>query len=141
MSGAPQSGPGLPARWLHVAAGIAVALAFTGFIAGTRPDAEQPGAGAGAREAAPPATSERAPSYRELREARRGDNARMYEGAFEALRQGLDPLTPTAVASREQRARAVEARRDHRAYDGAPPTIPHEVDPSAMPFDGVITSS
>ncbi|MCY1022778.1 nitrate reductase cytochrome c-type subunit [Pyxidicoccus sp. MSG2] len=134
MSGAPQGGgPGLPARWLHVAAGVAVALAFTGYVAGTRSEPERPEPVTGARSAGAPATSERAPSYRELREARRGDNARMYEGAIEVLQQGLDPLRPTAVATVEQRARAVEARRAHRAYDGAPPTIPHEVDQAGTP--------
>ncbi len=131
MSDAPRgSGPGLSARWLHVGAGIAVALAFTGYVAGTRPAPERPEP---VSTTGAPATSERAPGYSELREARRGDNARMYEGAMEALRQGLDPATPTAVATVEQRVRAVEARRAHRAYDGAPPTIPHEVDPLGTP--------
>jgi cytochrome c-type protein NapB len=132
MSGAPQGGgPGLPARWLQVGAGIAIALAFTGYIAGTRPvpEREPPTVTSGV-EATP---AERAPGYAELREARRGDNARMYAGALEVLRQGVDPLQPTAVATAEQRARAVEARGAHRAYDGAPPTIPHEVDQRGTP--------
>lgn len=132
MSGPPQGGgPGLPARWLQVGAGIAIALAFTGYIAGTRPvpEREAPAATPGGDAA----WAERAPAYAELREARRGDNARMYTGAVEALRQGVDPLEPTAVATAEQRARAVEARRAHRAYDGAPPTIPHEVDQRGAP--------
>jgi cytochrome c-type protein NapB len=131
MSGAPHGGgPGLPARWLHVGAGVAVALAITGYVAGTRPAPERPEPRSSPRGAA---TAERAPSYQELREARRGDNAWMYHGAMEALRQGLDPLQPTAVATVEQRARAVEARKAHRAYDGAPPTIPHEVDQLGTP--------
>lgn len=131
MSGAPQGGdPGLTARLLHVGAGVIVALAITGYVAGTRPAPERPGPSPAPRGAA---MAERAPGYPELREARRGDNARMYEGAMEALRQGLDPLKPTAVATVEQRARAVEARRAHRAYDGAPPTIPHEVDQMGTP--------
>ncbi|NMO14900.1 hypothetical protein HPC49_05970 [Pyxidicoccus fallax] len=131
MSGAPEGdGPGRPARWLQVGAGVAVALAFTGYVAGTRPAPERPEP---VSRPAVTATSERAPSYQELREARRGDNARMYDGAMDVLRQGLEPLKPTAVATVQQRAQAVESRKAHRAYDGAPPTIPHEVDQLGTP--------
>lgn len=123
-------GSGLGARWIHVGAAVAVAFAATGFFAGLRapemperPVASDPHA----------QRAERAPSYGELREQRRGDNARMYEGAIESLSEEPFPVKPLPVATPEQRAQAVARRQVHRAYDGAPPTIPHEIDQREVP--------
>ncbi|HEX5751411.1 MAG TPA: nitrate reductase cytochrome c-type subunit [Archangium sp.] len=123
-------GSGLGARWLHVGAAVAVALAATGYFAGIRapemperPVASDPHA----------QRAERAPSYGELREQRRGANARMYEGAIGALAEEPFPVKPLPVATPEQRAQAVAQRQGHRAYDGAPPTIPHEIDQREVP--------
>ncbi|MBN1205952.1 MAG: hypothetical protein JXB05_13630 [Myxococcaceae bacterium] len=119
------------ARWIQMGIGVTVALAVTGFFVGIRPAPERPEPAPAAGTAAPAA--ERAPSYRELQEARRGANARMYEGALEPLRAGLDSRQPIPVATARQRAQAVADRKAHRAYDGAPPTVPHEVDPLGAP--------
>ncbi|WP_375766490.1 nitrate reductase cytochrome c-type subunit [Archangium gephyra] len=121
---------GLGARWLHVGAAVAVALAATGYFAGLRapemperPVASDPHA----------QRAERAPGYSELREQRRGANAHMYEGAIGALSEEPFPVKPLPVATSEQRAQAVAQRQGHRAYDGAPPTIPHEIDQREVP--------
>jgi nitrate reductase (cytochrome), electron transfer subunit len=130
MSAPEENGGAIPARWLHMGAAVAVAVAATGYFAGIRPpepieravEAESPG------EAV-----ERAPSYRELRGMRRGDNARMYEGAVAALGMEVFPVEPLKAGTPEERVRAAAVRKEHRAYDGAPPTIPHEVDHQDVP--------
>jgi len=130
MSSEGEQGRGLPARWLHVGAAVAVAFAATGYFAGLRepelperPVASDPHA----------RRAERAPSYGELREARRGANARMYEGAIDSLAEAPFPVKPLPPGTPEQRAQAVASRKTHRAYDGAPPTIPHEIDQREVP--------
>jgi cytochrome c-type protein NapB len=110
---------------------VAVAFAATGYFAGLRAP-EMPERPAVSDSHAQRA--ERAPSYSELREQRRGANARMYEGAIASLAEGEEfTVKPLSVATPEQRAQAVEQRKSHRAYDGAPPTIPHEIDQREVP--------
>jgi cytochrome c-type protein NapB len=129
MSASGHKGQGLPARWLHVGAVVAVTVAATGYFAGTRPPSavERPSV------AVPGGPAERAPSYSELRELRRGPNAHMYEGAIAALEEAPFPVKALPVASAAERTKAVTGRQAHRAYDGAPPTIPHEIDPRGVP--------
>jgi nitrate reductase (cytochrome), electron transfer subunit len=130
MSAPEESGQAIPARWLHVGAAVAVAVAATGYFAGLRPPepiernpvVESPG-----EEVA------LAPSYGEMRDMRRGDNARMYEGAVSALGAEVFPVGPLPVGTPQERAQAAALRKAHRAYDGAPPTIPHEVDQRGVP--------
>jgi cytochrome c-type protein NapB len=57
----------------------------------------------------------------------------MYDGAIAALGEGAFPLTPRPVATAAQRAEDTARRRAHRAYDGAPPTIPHAIDQRDVP--------
>jgi cytochrome c-type protein NapB len=130
MSSEGEQGRGLPARWLHVGAAVVVAFAATGYFAGLR-EPEMPERPVASDPHAQRA--ERAPSYGELREARRGANAHMYEGAIASLAEEALPVKPLPVASPEQRAQAVAQRKTHRAYDGAPPTIPHEIDQREVP--------
>lgn len=130
MSPPGDSGPGIPARWLHMGAAVAIAVAATGYFAGIRPPEpleHEP------RAEAPSASAERAPSYSELREARRGANAHMYEGAVASLTQQVLPVEPQPVGTPAQRAQAVARRGTQRAYDGAPPTIPHDIDQRDVP--------
>lgn len=130
MSTPDGGGHGLPTRWLHMGAAVAVAVAVTGYLAGTRrPEPpERP-----AVVVAGPQTNERAPSYSELRDMRRGANGHMYEGAVASLTRQALPVEPLPVATAEARAQAVAQRKTHRAYDGAPPTIPHDIDQREVP--------
>lgn len=124
-----------PSRGGRVLAIVAVAVAVAGFFTGTRERRAErtlPGARAGAHDAPAvpgraPAGSGAQPAYGDLR---RGDfraNANLYAGAAEVLTGALpDPLAPVELTD-EERARAVAARSTRRAYDGAPPTIPHAV--------------
>lgn len=124
-----------PSRGGRVLAIVAVAVAVAGFFTGTRErKAERPLPGTRAAAHGAPALSGRAPAGSGAQPAygdlRRGDfraNANLYAGAAEVLTGALpDPLAPVELTD-EERARAVAARGERRAYDGAPPTIPHAV--------------
>ena len=70
-----------------------------------------------------------APGYAQLRSERAGPNANLYAGALERFGKPLPGLpSEVPVQTAAQRAEVLAARRLHRAYDGAPPTIPHPVD-------------
>ena len=68
-----------------------------------------------------PAATAQAVTYAELSGTRRGPNAD-WENSFSKLRSDLADL-PVEVDVEAQRAR----RRSRRAYEGAPPTVPHPV--------------
>lgn len=117
-------------RALRVASAAAISVAVAGFFSGTRepkdaPALLRPSAIALHAQVAPNAA--KVPSYGELRAGDFRANAGVYANADEVLARGIpDPLAPVELTDAE-RARAVEDRRQRRAYDGAPPTIPHDV--------------
>lgn len=122
----------------HTGKGASVALAAllsaaaVGFFAGTR--AEWPEkAGYGPQPPAPSA-GVAARTYSELREQGLGPNTEIYLASKTAL-VSLLPSVTQEVPPRdpEARARALARREQRRAYDGAPPTIPHPTDPRALP--------
>jgi cytochrome c-type protein NapB len=127
------TGPAKPllASWRSWQVGLAVAFAVAGvgYLTGTRPPP------------APPRPVERdgaaggdpAPTYAELRELKRGPNAQQYVAALAPLHERLPGLHEPVVQTEENRRMALEARSSHRAYEGAPPTIPHAVDQQALP--------
>lgn len=110
-------------RLWHVGAAVAVAVAVVGYFTATRdpPRASRVQAEPGAR------TAERMPAYSEMGERRRGPNADMYTTAFETLTLGKPSLLEPVVQTEQDKQTALLARASRRAYDGAPPTIPHEV--------------
>ncbi len=118
-----------PRRLAHVAAALTLGLAFVGFLRGVRET--------GHHAANPPPTLAAsyapAPGYAELRAVQRGPNARLYDGAFPALSRGLPGPGASVEQPPEARSAAVAARAARRAYDGAPPTIPHDVDQQRAP--------
>jgi cytochrome c-type protein NapB len=121
----------MSAQPIHIAAAVIVSVAAAGFLTGTGSSGAPPRA---PKAAAPTASAERAPSYAEERGMRRGPNARMYEGsAFTDLTGGGPGLFDPVVQSDADKQRAIADRAARRAYDGAPPTIPHAVDQSAQP--------
>lgn len=121
-----------PSRGVYTASAAVIALAFAGFFTGTRETgrsdhgAVPPSTGRSiAADVAPHAKS--VPRYADMRVADYRANAGIYSNTTELLARGLpDPLAAVALSD-EERARAVARRREHRAYDGAPPTIPHVV--------------
>lgn len=113
----------LSRRWLSIAVAVIVPAAVMGYLTGSRP----PQPVSPPRPIAAVAASGRAPSYAELRSMRRGPNAHMYDGAFAAFAQRSAAPLDDAQQPQAARAEALAQRRERRAYDGAPPTIPHRI--------------
>jgi nitrate reductase (cytochrome), electron transfer subunit len=119
----PSAAPLRPGRGWHVAGSLALALAIVGFFTGVAQErrADLSGTPADAPAADP------APGYADLRTRRRGPNSALDAGAFErfAAAPALSAEAPPQTA--EARARALADRRRQRAFEGAPPTVPHPV--------------
>lgn len=116
-------------RATHVGAAAVIAISVAGYLSSTR----EPAARAGAVRAAP-SSSERVPAYRELRDdVRRGPNQGMYDGAFDALRAGQPKPTDPVVQTSDEKRAVLTARAQRRAYDGAPPTVPHDITERGAP--------
>lgn len=104
-----------------------VGIAFVGYFVGLRQKAptaieSKPAQRSAAGDAIP------ARSYAEVRANPLGPNA-AFRSSLDALRPSTTPA-PTRVtpASEEEKRVAMQERERLRAYDGAPPTIPHAVD-------------
>ena len=82
---------------------------------------------------APLEAHERALTYTELRETSRGPDRSVYLASAELLVARLP--APGAPFERQpgDRERMLHHRAQRRAYDGAPPTVPHPVDERALP--------
>lgn len=115
-------------RALHVAAVIVVGLAGIGYLAGTRP---LPPRG----PTIPPSTETlaasglaRAPSYAELGSDDRGAIGARQRAAFEVMLADRPAASEELAAPGEDaRLASLEARVALRAFDGAPPRIPHSI--------------
>jgi cytochrome c-type protein NapB len=113
-------------KLLQLGAAIVVAVAAVGFLTGTRAPRGAVRGLAGARGKGAP-SADAVPRYRDLADGRRGPNARMYAAAFRALVAALPALGAPVDPERSRRPEALALRAAGRAYDGAPPTIPHRV--------------
>jgi nitrate reductase (cytochrome), electron transfer subunit len=71
-------------------------------------------------------------SYRDMQARDYGPNGRLPPSWFETIQRPPDLLAPV-VQTDAERAGALELRAGRRAFDGAPPTIPHPVDQYATP--------
>jgi cytochrome c-type protein NapB len=116
-------------RALHIGAAAVIATSVIGFLSGTR----EPGAPLASEQPAEARSGDPAPSYGELRDMRRGPNAGMYEGAFDALRAAQPRPSDPVIQTAEQKREVIAARAERRAYDGAPPTIPHDITQRGFP--------
>ena len=114
-------------RSLQIAATIAIAVALVGFLTGTRPRQREVWG-------APPAIEEGsgaplAPTHAELgSDSEESAIAARQRRAFEVMRadrRGL--LEDIGQPTQAEREADVAARALLRAYDGAPPRVPHEV--------------
>lgn len=112
------------ARGLWVGVATICAFAGIGFFTGIRGSAQST-AEASARPT-PPSATVSARSYADMREHRFGPNAQMYDGAFVKLAPpSASEKVPPQTFSDKLAALAARARR--RAYDGAPPVVPHSI--------------
>jgi cytochrome c-type protein NapB len=108
-----------------MAAGI-VGLSLAGFLVGIRPvehDAPSPPAGARPEGEVLPGRT-----YSQLRLRQVGSGSRV-TSVPATLREGIPAFGDPSVARTEElRLAAVAARARRRAFDGAPPAVPHAVD-------------
>lgn len=117
------------ARLWHVGAAAVVTVAVVGYFTATR-NPPQPSA---PEAEPPPREAGRVPGYAEVGEQRRGPNADMYVAAVDGLHAGKPRPYDPVVQSEAERQAVITARAGRRAYDGAPPTIPHEVKQRGFP--------
>lgn len=121
-----------PSRAGWVGAFAVAVVAVVGFFTGTRgpvrgPTRLPPSDHGAAVHAHIPAGGAAMPRYDDMRNADFRANSALYTHTTELLRAGVpDPLAPVELTD-EERARAIADRKKRRAYDGAPPTIPHGV--------------
>lgn len=121
---------GIPLRAVSVIAVIAVGVAFVGFLTGTRGGVELEvwGAADGSRAERAPSDVPLAPTNAELGGAGwRWTGARQRAALAAMLADRPAATAEVTPATDEQRAQALAARAARRAYDGAPPRIPHAV--------------
>lgn len=111
-------------RTVHVGVAIALAVVAAGFVTGVRGSADARVAVTSVEPQSGGAPTAR--SYADERNQRYGPNAAMYEGAFDKLAARPDVNTPVEQTP-EERVAALARRASRRAFDGAPPTIPHRV--------------
>ena len=127
----PPLGSASTRRVVWVGSVIIVVLSLIGFVAGLRRQVDDPGYGAGSAEASAEVT--RAPNYSQLLE--RGP-VRAWEGSG-GIRAAVDKSREQGalegVGEDQTLPEAIAARMALRAYDGAPPVIPHAVDPRGLP--------
>lgn len=120
-------------RGLHILLAGVVAVAFAGFLVGTAPP---PSPEPPAEHRFPDPNEQReqavAPDYEAMRVDRVGPNAD-WRSDLSALSAALPARTDPVEVTEEERDAAWLARLDNRAYDGAPPTIPHPINSVGVP--------
>jgi len=75
-------------------------------------------------------------SYLELQNTRRGPNGWMYRSVSTDLADRLPAAEEGSNESDEDRAAALDRRTQLRAFDGAPPAVPHDVTQQTMDCAG-----
>ena len=114
------------AKGINIFLAVVVGLAVIGFFVGTRGepyDAQLTGFG---DEDRPEQVADPARSYRELMDAPYQGN-RHWEKSLDELSRDRPGPFDEVVRTEEMTEQALLDRRNSRAYEGAPPTIPHSV--------------
>lgn len=118
-------------RGLSIGFALVFGISLVGYLAGTGspPSRETPPRPPSPTAAAPPAIS-----YSGLSSApRRGPNAGWKSSDLESAQVPQGEALPPGPARDAALVGALEARAERRAYDGAPPTIPHPIDQGGPP--------
>jgi cytochrome c-type protein NapB len=121
-------------RGLEIGVVAAVAVAAVGLWSGVESSSREVASyrARGAPSPAPVAPAAR--SYRDMRVTSYGPNAGLPVEWWKTLRGGdPDLFAPMAPQTPEARAAALARRAGRRAFDGAPPAVPHAVDQIAVP--------
>ena len=111
-------------RALQVVAACAAAMALSGVVSGFREHRATTRARAVATARVAVGT---APTYAEERERTSANRLRHPENLLAMVAQRPSRLDPVPPTDETGRATALAARMQRRAYDGAPPTVPHPV--------------
>ena len=122
-SPAPASPP--PGRLVTVALAIVIGVALVGFLVGTRPAAPPSRPDRGAERSGPPGLPGQ--TYTALQD-RRFRSATTPAADWARLAAALPGWPAPVPATPAERAAAVAARLARRAFDGAPPVVPHVID-------------
>lgn len=130
MTESPDTG-GVTARAMSVVALVVVVVAAAGFLAGTRQAPELAGYSS-VDESPDHGSIPRASPQAEMELARYRDRIAQQAAAFAAMGE-RPPTVERTPASAEEWQQALAARREQRAYDGAPPTVPHPIDTHGAP--------
>lgn len=127
MSENPEQNSWLESRSLHIFFAIIMGAALFGFFAGTRSHTYSQYALSGytSAERAEPGAPE-APAYRELMTEPFGSRTSSLAD-LDRARQPKQDLFAEIERSPEALQAALEDRAKNRAYEGAPPTIPHAI--------------
>lgn len=112
-------------RFVPLLAVIGISIAVVGFVTGIREPARSP-------RVAPPAAVGPAPvppavAYSELPNSKLRPNANRQQSLVD-LKYDRPGVFDPVIRTEEMRQAALADRAKNRAYDGAPPTIPHPVD-------------
>lgn len=134
MAAVPPSDVARRAKWLRIGGVMVVTTAVSGFFMGmlqTRSqlnltEPQQLVSDARDLTEIPPGGIPVAVSYAKQDWLREGSNAQ-WRNDLSKLVKPLAPAGPLPVATLEERAAAVSQRMERRAYDGAPPVVPHPV--------------
>ena len=123
-------GPGYShTRMFTVLLVVVVAVSIGGFAVGIRPALDPPATSFPARHEASGSTGHALPSvpYALLIERRNRPDAPLSSN-LSLLRKGLPDVNTPVQQTEQQRSEAIQARAQRRAFDGAPPVIPHPID-------------
>lgn len=120
---------GLGRRRWHAIATVLLGVALVGYFTGSSVE-HVPHRSEGATAARQTENLIRVPSYSDMRNGRRGHNGSRHAANFAAMYQDRPGLLGEVPSRNEEHVTAaLRARATIRAYDGAPPQIPHQVDP------------
>ncbi len=114
-------------RWMQIGAAVAVGAAGIGFLTGIRGAPVPQGLVGSVADASPREGLQVAPRYADLRSFPKPGRQR-YAMALARMRADHDPATAERSRDPEAWRRALRARMERRAYEGAPPRSPHPVD-------------
>lgn len=132
------SGPDLPtdmplphspapvARTMTILGAIAVGIGLVGFLVGIA-EPVVPHRTTHPASALPSEATRRAPSYREIHSAVVGPN-QSWTSSLATLKQTRPDLLAPVIRTPEMRDAALRDRLRTRAFDGAPPVVPHRVE-------------
>jgi cytochrome c-type protein NapB len=116
------------ARGIQMVVTVTLVVAAVGLVFGVRGTGRDVQSHPGEH---PPATVAAARAYADMRQGMQGPNAGIQPGWWDSLPR--PDLFAPVVQSAEDRLAALARRGRQRAYDGAPPTIPHEIDQLGVP--------